>query len=254
MQVSSFIPDGYDRAPADRITPARAARWAVERLKAWGLDNPRQTFSIRTRMVLEAHGRDDCAALHAADRLCRGMVSSDSRSLTGAHLSATACCRYRSPRAAPAALSCSHRHRPSFSARSPGAVRRNRSVQTNPPLPGPSVLTPTFDMLTRLRTRRAGVVLSQGDGTRHGAFKAFPIRRATPFQRRSGRGTLQYVGAAGTGRRCTTAHRGRDPVYENDLNSYNVLAEIQGTDRCCAMRLSSSAPSGFQLYGEWCYR
>ena len=42
--------------------------------------------------------------------------------------------------------------------------------------------------------------------------------------------------------------------YENDLNSYNVLAEIPGTDAMLRHDSPRRRSSGFVAYGDWCHR
>jgi len=110
----------------------------------------------------------------------------------------------------------------------------NGPAQTgNPPLPGPSSATPTNQMLARLQNLGAGVALSPGamehgtvrvQGNRNAARNAVPtvvlaaehynmivrlVQAGVPVQLRV------EVGAR---------------FQENDLNSYNVLAEIPGVD------------------------
>src|SRR6516162_8851908 len=90
------------------------------------------TIGPRLRMVpREAHGGDDCAALHAADRICRGMVCIDirrpdrhARLHRRQHR-----CRYRSPRPSPARLHCAHASSTNGISpqRSAAAVRGKRS-------------------------------------------------------------------------------------------------------------------------------
>ena len=140
-----------DRAPADWIASAcRGGALGGGTLQGLGTRQPAAgTLSVWTRMVpREAHGRDDCAALHAADRICGGMVSFDIRSSDRhphlhrrQHRS-----RYRSSRPSPARRHClMHRPQTEFlrgDRQQPS--EGNGPVQTgNPPLPGPSSATPT---------------------------------------------------------------------------------------------------------------
>src|SRR5258708_5586885 len=200
----------------------QAARWAVERLKAWGLDNPRlETLSIRARMVpREAYGGDDHAALHAADRICRAMVSSDIRS-PDRHAPLHRrqhCCRYRSPRPSPARLHCAHassidRVSPQ---RSAAAIRGNRpGANGEPPTSGAFQFNSDIRHVDPApRLWGGGRAQSRSHGTRHGARSRLPQHGA---RRRSNSGAsrraLQYARPDGPDRRfATAAHRDRGPV------------------------------------------
>ncbi len=110
----------------------------------------------------------------------------------------------------------------------------NGPVQTgNPPLPGPSNALPMQQILARLRTAGAGVALKPGamehgtvrvEGNRNTARDAVPtvVLAAEHYN------LLVRFAQAGVGVKLRVDVGSR--FYENDRNSYNVLAEIPGVD------------------------
>jgi hypothetical protein len=110
----------------------------------------------------------------------------------------------------------------------------NGPVQTgNPPLPGPSSTTPTQQMLARLKARGAGVVLTPG-AMEHGTVRVQGNRSTPPdavptvVLAAEHYNMLVRLAQAGTPPQLRIEVRARS--YDNDTNSYNVLAEIPGTD------------------------
>jgi carboxypeptidase Q len=107
-------------------------------------------------------------------------------------------------------------------------------VQTgNPPLPGPSSTTPTQQMLTRLRTHGAGVALSPG-AMEHGTVRVQgnrnTARDAVPSVVLAAEHYNMIVRLVQAGVPVQLRVESTTRSHENDLNSYNVLAEIPGTD------------------------
>src|SRR5258708_3548480 len=106
-------------------------------------------------------------------------------------------------------------------------------VQTgNPPLPGPSSSIPTSDMLTRLRAFGVGVALSPG-AMEHGTVRVQGFRNtardAVPTVVLAAEHYNMLVRMVQTGASPQLRIEIGARFYENDLNSYNVLAEIPGT-------------------------
>src|SRR5271157_3934995 len=110
----------------------------------------------------------------------------------------------------------------------------NGPVQTgSPPLPGPSGSTPTYDMLSRLRAFGAGVALSPG-AMEHGTVRVqgFPgtARDAVPTVVLAAEHYNMLVRMVQAGASPQLRIEVGARSYENDPNSYNVLAEMPGTD------------------------
>jgi len=110
----------------------------------------------------------------------------------------------------------------------------NGPVQTGyPPLPGPSSATPTPQMRARLGALGAGVALTPG-ATEHGTVRVQGSRGTAPDA------VPTVVLAAEQYNMLVRLVQSGTPIqlrievgarfHENDLNSYNVLGEIPGTD------------------------
>src|SRR5712675_3724127 len=144
----------------------QAARWAVERLKAWGLDNPRlEPFQFGRGWSLEKLTVEMTAPRYMP---LIGYAEAWSPATAGVLIGtpvyvgdSTAADIDRLGPRLQGAIVLMHRPQTEF-------LRNDRQqpsegigpVQTgSPPLPGPSSSTPTFDMLTRLRALGAGVAL-----------------------------------------------------------------------------------------------
>ena len=218
----------------------QAARMAVERFQKWGLSNPRlEPFEFGRGWSLEKLTVEMTAPRYMPlIGYAEAWSPSTSGIVTGTPIylgdSSLEEIEKLGPRLR-GAIVLMHRPQSEF-------LRTDRmqpsdatgAVQTgNPPLPNPTSAAPTQQILLRLRAAGAGVALSPGamehgtvrvQGNRNTARDAVPtvilaaehynmlvrlVQAATPIQLRV------EVGAR---------------FYENDLNSYNVLAEIPGTD------------------------
>jgi hypothetical protein len=216
-----------------------AARWAVDRFRAWGLANPRmEAFEFGRGWSL-----DKLTIEMAAPRYMPLIGYAEAWSpptqgiLTGTPIyvgDSTAEEIDRLGSRLRGAIVLMHRRQTEFlRADRMQPSDGTRPVQTgNPPLPTPTSATPTPQMLARLQAHRAGVVLRPGamehgtvrvQGSRDTAADAVPsvvlaaehynmlvrlVQAAVPVELR-----LQ-VGSR----------------FHDDRNSYNVLAEIPGVD------------------------
>jgi len=218
----------------------QAARWAVERLKAWGLDNPRlEPFQFGRGWSLEKLTVEMTAPRYMP---LIGYAEAWSPATSGVLIgtpvyigdSTAADIDRLGPRLR-GSIVLMHRPQTEF-------LRNDRQqpsegigpVQTgSPPLPGPSSSTPTFDMLTRLRALGAGVALSPG-AMEHGTVRVQGFRNTardtvpTVVLAAEHYNMLVRMVQAGASPQLRIEVGARS--YENDLNSYNVLAEIPGTD------------------------
>jgi carboxypeptidase Q len=217
-----------------------AAHWAVERLTAWGLHNPRlEPFQFGRGWSLEKLTLEMTAPRFMP---LIGYAEAWSPATSGVLIGApiyigdgTAADIDRLGARLRGSIVLMHRPQTAF-------LRNDRQqpsegsgpVQTgSPPLPGPSSSTPTFDMLTRLRALGAGVALSPG-AMEHGTV------RVQGFRNTAGDAVPMVVLAAEQYNLLVRmVQAGASPqlrvevgtrFYDNDLNSYNVLAEIPGTD------------------------
>jgi carboxypeptidase Q len=218
----------------------QAARWAVERLKAWGLDNPRlESFRFGRGWSLEKLKVEMTAPRYMPlIGYAEAWSPATSGVLTGTPVyigdSTAADIDRLGPRLR-GAIVLMHRSQTEF-------LRNDRQqpsegegpVRTgNPPLPGPSSLTPTFDMLARLRALGAGVALSPG-AMEHGTVRVQGFlntpRDAVPTVVLAAEHYNMLVRMVQAGAAPQLRIEVGTRSYENDLNSYNVLAEIPGTD------------------------
>jgi hypothetical protein len=218
----------------------QAARWAVERLKAWGLDNPRlEPFRFGRGWSLEKLTVEMTAPRYMPlIGYAEAWSPATSGVLTGTPVyigdSTAADIDRLGPRLR-GAIVLMHRSQTEF-------LRNDRQqpsegegpVRTgNPPLPGSSSVTPTFDMLARLRALGAGVALSPG-AMEHGTVRVqgFPntARDAVPTVVLAAEHYNMLVRMVQAGAEPRLRIEVGTRSYENDLNSYNVLAEIPGTD------------------------
>ena len=218
----------------------QAARWAVERLKAWGLDNPRlEPFQFGRGWSLEKLTLEMTAPRYMPlIGYAEAWSPATSGVLTGTPVYIGDSTAAEIDRLGPrlrGSIVLMHRPQTEFLR----SDRRQPSegdgpVQTgNPPLPRPTSSTPTSDMLTRFRAFGAGVALSPGamehgtvrvEGFRNTARDAVPtvVLAAEHYN------MLVRMVQAGASPQLRIEVGARS--YENDLNSYNVLAEIPGTD------------------------
>lgn len=218
----------------------QAASWAVERLKAWGLQDPRlepfqfgRGWSLE-KLIVEMTAPRFMPLIGYAE----AWSPPTSGVLIGAPVyigdSTAADIDRLGPRLR-GAIVLMHRPQTEF-------LRNDRQqpsegtgpVQTgNPPLPVPSSSTPTFDMLARLRALGAGVALSPG-AMQHGTVRVQGSRNTAPdavptvVLAAEHYNMLVRMVQAGASPQLRIEVGTRS--YENDLNSYNVLAEIPGAD------------------------
>jgi len=218
----------------------QAARWAAERLKAWGLDNPRlEPFQFGRGWSLEKLTLEMTAPRYMPlIGYAEAWSPATSGVLTGTPVyigdSTAADIDRLGPRLR-GSIVLMHRPQTEF-------LRNDRQqpsegngpVQTgNPPLPGPSSSTPTSDMLTRLRAFGAGVALSPG-AMEHGTVRVQGFRNtardAVPTVVLAAEHYNMLVRMVQAGASLQLRIEVGARSHEDDLNSYNVLAEIPGTD------------------------
>ena len=217
-----------------------AARWAVERFRQWGLVDPRlEPFEFGRGWSIEKLTVEMIAPRYMPlTGYAEAWSPPTAGILTGVPIylgDSTVADIDRLGARLRGAIVLMHRPQTQFlrtdrmePSEGAGPVRTG-----NPPLPGPSSATPTQQILARLRALGAGVALTPGamehgtvrvQGNRGTAPDAVPtvvlaaehynmlvrlVQAATPIQLRMEVGTR---------------------FHENDLNSYNVLGEIPGTD------------------------
>jgi carboxypeptidase Q len=218
----------------------QAARWAADRLKAWGLDNPRlEPFSFGRGWALEKLTVEMTAPRYMP---LIGYAEAWSPGTSGVLIgtpvyigdSSAADIDRLGPRLR-GAIVLMHRPQTEFlRSDRPQPSEGNGPVQTgNPPLPGPSSSTSTYGMLTRLHAFGAGVALSPG-AMEHGTVRVQGDRSTAPdavptvVLAAEHYNMLVRMVQAGAAPQLRIEVGARS--YDNDLNSYNVLAEIPGTD------------------------
>src|SRR2546426_4567543 len=105
--------------------------------------------------------------------------------------------------------------------------------QETPPLPGPSSATPALEMLTRLKAHAAGVALRPG-AMEHGTVRVQgnrdTARNEVPSVVLAAEHYNMLVRLVQAGVPVQLRIEVGARFYENDRNSYNVLAEIPGAD------------------------
>jgi len=218
----------------------QAARWAVERLKAWGLDNPRlEPFQFGRGWSLEKLTVEMSAPRYMPlIGYAEAWSPATSGVLTGTPVyigDSTAADIDRLGPHLRGAIVLMHRPQTDFLRNDrPQPSEGTGPVQTgNPPLPAPSSATPTFNMLSRLRAFGAAVALSPG-AMEHGTVRVqgFPntARDAVPTVVLAAEHYNMLVRMVQAGALPQLRIEVSARFYENDLNSYNVLAEIPGTD------------------------
>ncbi len=221
-------------------THVQAARWAVERLKAWGLDDPRlEPFRFGPGWSLEKLTVEMTAPRYMPlIGYAEAWSAATSGVLTGTPVylgdSTPADIDRLGPRLR-GAIVLMHRPQTEFLRNDrPQPSEGNGPVQTgNPPLPGPSGSTPTHDLWRRLRACGAGVALSPG-AMEHGTVRVegFPntARDAVPTVVLAAEHYNMLVRMVEAGASPQLRIEVGTRSYEDDPNSYNVLAEIPGTD------------------------
>jgi hypothetical protein len=217
-----------------------AARWAVERFRNWQLANPRlEAFEFGRGWSLEKLTVEMTAPRYMPlTGYAEAWSPGTSGALTGAPVyigDSTAEEIDRLGGRLRGAIVLTHRPQTEFlrSDRPQPAVTAGPVQTGNPPLPNPTSATPTQQMLTRLQKLAAGVALRPG-AMEHGTVRVQGNRTTTPDA------TPSVVLAAEHYNMLVRLVQAGIPVqlrievgarfHENDLNSYNVLAEIPGVD------------------------
>jgi hypothetical protein len=218
----------------------QAAHWAAERLKAWGLDNPRlEPFQFGRGWSLEKLTVEMTAPRYMPlIGYAEAWSPPTSGVLTGTPVylgdSTAADIDRLGPRLR-GAIVLMHRPQTEFlRSDRPQPSEGNGPVQTGSlPLPGPSSSTSTFGMLTQLHALGAGAALSPG-AMEHGTVRVqgFPgtARDAVPTMVLAAEHYNMLVRMVEAGASPQLRIEVGARSYENDLDSYNVLAEIPGTD------------------------
>jgi carboxypeptidase Q len=217
-----------------------AARWAVERLQKWGVANAHlEPFEFGRGWSLEKLTVEMIAPRYMPlIGYAEAWSPSTSGVLTGSpvYIGDSAAAEIdRLGTRLRGAIVLAHRQQTDFlrSDRMQPADGNGPVRTGNPPLPGPSSATATQQMLARLQANGAGVALSPGamehgtvrvQGNRNTARNAVPtvVLAAEHYN------MLVRMVQAGVPVQLRVEVGAR--FQENDLNSYNVLAEIPGAD------------------------
>ena len=217
-----------------------AARWAAERFKAWGLDNARlEPFRFGPGWSLEKLTVEMTAPRYMPlIGYAEAWSPPTSGVVTGTPVylgdSTAADIDRLGPRLR-GAIVLMHRPQTEFLRNDrPEPSMGNGPAQTgNPPLPGPSSATSTFEMLSRLRALGAGIALMPG-AMEHGTVRVqgYPgtPRDAVPTAVLAAEHYNMLVRMVQAGASPQLRIEVGARFYEDDPNSYNVLAEIPGTD------------------------
>jgi carboxypeptidase Q len=217
-----------------------AARWAVERFSKWGLANPRlEPFQFGRGWVLEKLTVEmisprympligyaeawspPTSGIVTGTPLYIGDSTVEEIDRLGTRLRGAIVLANRQQ----AEFLRTDRMQPSDG---------NGPVQTgNPPLPGPSSAAPQQQLLARLQAHRTGVVLKPG-AMEHGTVRVQGSRDAprdaAPSVVLAAEHYNMLVRLVQAGQPIQLRIEVGSSFHENDLNSYNVLAEIPGTD------------------------
>jgi hypothetical protein len=217
-----------------------AARWAVERFTQWGLRNPHlEPFEFGRGWSLEKLTVEMTAPRYMPlIGYAEAWSPSTSGVLTGLPIYIGDSTPEEIDRIGARlkdAIILMHRQQTEFlRADRMQPADGNGPVQTgNPPLPGPSSATSTQQTLARLRALGAGVALTPG-AMEHGTVRVQGNPNTAPTA------VPTVVLAAEHYNMLVRLAQARVPIqlrievgarfYENDRNSYNVMAEIPGTD------------------------
>ena len=217
-----------------------AARWALERFRRWGLQNPQlEPFEFGRGWELEKLTVEMIAPRYMPlIGYAEAWSPPTAGVLTGAPIyigDSTAIDIARLDERLRGAIVLTHRQQTEF-------LRTDRMqpsdgngpVQTgNPPLPGPSSATPALEMLTRLKAHAAGVALRPG-AMEHGTVRVQgnrdTARNEVPSVVLAAEHYNMLVRLVQAGVPVQLRIEVGARFYENDRNSYNVLAEIPGAD------------------------
>jgi carboxypeptidase Q len=218
---------------------AEAARWARDRFREWGLANPRlEAFTFGRGWSLDKL-TVEMTAPHYMPMIGYAEAWSPPTSgiLTGTPVyigDSTVEEIDRLGARLRGAIVLTHRPQVEFlrADRPQPAVGDGRVQTGNPPLPGPSSATSTMQMLARLRANEAGIVIRPG-AMEHGTVRV-QGNRETPDNEvpsvvlaAEQYNMLVRLAQAGVPIQLRIEVRSR---FHQDLDTYNVLAEIPGTD------------------------
>ena len=217
-----------------------AARWAVERLRQWGLANPRlEPFEFGHGWSLEKLTVEVTAPRYMPlIGYAEAWSPPTAGVLTGTPIyvgdSSAADIDRLGPRLRGAIVLMSRPQTEFLRTDRMQPSEGNGPVQTgNPPLPGPTSATPAQQILTRLRALGAGVALTPG-AMEHGTVRVQGNRATTsdavPTLVLAAEHYNMLVRLAQSGMPIQLRVELGARFYENDLNSYNVLAEMPGVD------------------------
>jgi hypothetical protein len=217
-----------------------AARWAMERFRQWGLENPRlEPFEFGRGWTLEKLTVEMTAPRYMPlIGYAEAWSPSTPGVVTGAPIyigdSTLAEIDRLGARLRGAIVLTSRQQTEFLQTDRMQPSEGNGPVQTgNPPFPNPSSATPAQQMLGRLRDLGAAVALSPGameygtvrvQGNRNTPRDAVPtvVLAAEPYN--------MLVRLVQSGAPVQLRIEVGARFNENDLNSYNVLAEIPGVD------------------------
>jgi carboxypeptidase Q len=234
------LTDGFGARLTGSPAHVEAARWTVERFRKWGLANPRlEPFEFGRGWSLEKLTVEMSAPRYMPlIGYAEAWSPSTAGALTGAPIyvgDSTATEIDRLGTRLRGAIVLMHRPQTQFlrSDRMQPSEGTGPAQTGNPPLPGPSSTTPTQQILARLKALGAGVALTPGamehgtvrvQGNRNTARDAVPtvVIAAEHYN------MLVRLAKAGTPPQLRVEVSARS--YDNDPNSYNVLAEIPGSD------------------------
>ena len=217
-----------------------AARWAVERLNKWGLANPRlEQFQFGRGWSLEKLTVEIISPRYMPlIGYAEAWSPATSGIVTGTPIyigDSTVEEIDRLGAGLRGAIVLANRQQTQFlrtdrmqPSEGNGPVRTG-----NPPLPGTSSATPMQQLLTRLQTHRAGVVLKPG-AMEHGTVRVQGSRDtprdAVPSVVLAAEHYNMLVRLVQAGQAIQLRVEVGSRFHENDTNSYNVLAEIPGAD------------------------
>jgi carboxypeptidase Q len=221
-----------------------AARWAVERFRQWGLKDPRlEPFEFGSGWSLEKLTAEMVGPRYTPlVGYAEAWSPSTKGVLTGTPIylgDATAADIDKLGARLRGAIVLISRPQTEFlHTDRMQPTEGNGPVQTgNPPVPGRSTAMPIDQMLARLRTLGAGVALSPGP-TEHGTVRVQGNRSTTsdavPAVVLAAEQYNLLVRMVQAGAPVQLRIQVGARFYDADRNSYNVLAEIPGTDPALA--------------------
>jgi carboxypeptidase Q len=218
----------------------QAARWAVERFREWGLNDPHlEPFEFGSGWSLEKITAEMVAPRYMPlIGYAEAWSTSTSGVISGTPIyvgdSTTADIDKLGARLRGAIVLTSRPQTEFLGADRMQPTESNGPVQTgNPPVPGRSSTAPIDQILARVRALGAGVVLSPGP-TEHGTVRVQGNRNtsrdAVPSVVLAAEQYNMLVRMVQAGAPLHLRIEVGTRFYDDDRNSYNVLADIPGTD------------------------